>query len=68
LKRLESSGSEASGSQASGSQASASQANATLCQQAKEQFAIEDAKEKEEFANQCRGGSEHQCWQYAQGQ
>ena len=37
LKRLES-----SASQASGSQAIASQANATLCQQAKEQLAIED--------------------------
>ena len=36
LKRLES----------TASQASASQANATLCQQANEQFAIEDAKEK----------------------
>ena len=35
-----------SGTQASGSQASASQANSTLRQQAKEQLAIEDAKEK----------------------
>ena len=41
LNRLES-----SGSQASGSHASASQANATLRQQAKEQLAIEDAKEE----------------------
>ena len=44
VKRLES-----SGSQASGSQASASQANATLCQQAKEHLAIEDATEEDKL-------------------
>ena len=41
LKRLE-----PSGSQATGSQASASQASATPRHQAKEQVAIEDAKDK----------------------
>ena len=44
LKRLESSGSQASGSQASGSQD-----NATVCQQAKEPLAMEDAKAKDKL-------------------
>ena len=49
LKRIEPSANQGNGSQASGSQASASPANATLCQQAKEQLAIEDAKDKDKL-------------------
>ncbi len=46
---------EPSGSQASGSQASASHANATLCQQAKEQWAVEDAKENDKLLIKAEG-------------
>jgi len=44
LNRLES-----NGSQASGNQASASQSNGTLCQQAREQLAIDSAEEKDKL-------------------
>ena len=63
LKRLES-----SGSQTSGSQASASQATATLRQQAKEQLAIEDAKEKDQLLIKAEEAVKGHCLPYIQGQ